>query len=74
MAVRIFCGRRRNPLRSYAALEPRVEFTECACVDKEYRGRDAPNPCPVVCEERSDEGVPGMGTGLEVKVLRGARW
>jgi hypothetical protein len=20
------------------------------------------------------EGVPGMGTGLEVKVLRGARW
>src|ERR1700752_429190 len=26
------------------------------------------------CEERSDEGVPGMGTGLEVKVLRGARW
>ena len=54
-AVRIFCGRRRNPLRSYAALEPRVDFTDCACVDKGYRGRDAPNPCPVVCAERSDE-------------------
>jgi hypothetical protein len=23
---------------------------------------------------RQGEGVPGMGTGLEVKVLRGARW
>jgi hypothetical protein len=24
--------------------------------------------------ERAAEGVPDMGTGLEVKVLRGARW
>jgi hypothetical protein len=24
--------------------------------------------------EAGAEGVPGMGTGLEVKVLRGARW
>ncbi len=29
---------------------------------------------PRHCEERSDGGVPGMGIGLEVKVLRGASW
>jgi hypothetical protein len=27
-----------------------------------------------VAAERGAEGVPDMGTGLEVKVLRGARW
>ena len=33
------------------------------------RGGSRPKPPEAVAE-----GVPGMGTGLEVKVLRGARW
>ena len=63
------CMRWRREARRGAAPEARLPVETSRRKMSLARPLSRPKPPEAVAE-----GVPGMGTGLDVKVLRGARW